>query len=198
MSSLHGLSASRRKFLGTAALVSAAVATGSVFPEETEAAIPASMGKATNFDLGMAPHRDTAGAVIVQSEWGTYVTFPDSIGGTAVVELVGCKACTHSYSTNLGHDGRPYSYFGLKSGAVFEITDSPWLLRTEEDVAFAKAGGAKRGWSSANQKSKPLRHFVFTFYDTTYQCIAEGLQAKLYFGPFGEIAAELMHRGLVD
>jgi hypothetical protein len=76
------------------------------------------MGKATNFDLGMAPDRNTAGAVIVMGEWGTYVTFPDQIAGTAVVELVGCKACTHSYSTDLGHDGRPYSYFSLKPGAV--------------------------------------------------------------------------------
>src|SRR4051812_1668675 len=101
-------SRSRRKFLRDAALLSAAVAGGSGPVNRTEAALPPGMGKAKAFDLGMAPHRDTPGAVIVLSEWGTYVTFPDEIAGTAVVELVGCKACTHSYSTNLGHDGRPY------------------------------------------------------------------------------------------
>jgi len=177
MARFDGSSRSRRKFLRDAALVSAAAVAGSAGPKRAEAALPPGMGKATNFDLGMAPDRDTAGAVIVMGEGGMFVTFPDQIAGTAVVEMVGCKACTHSYSTNLGDDGRPYSYFSLKPGAVYEITDSPWLLRTEEDLV--------------RRTNKPLRHFVFTFGDTTYQCIAEGLRAKLYFGNFGDIAAEL-------
>lgn len=198
MSRSRGLWASRREFLNSAAVVSAAVAAGSGFPVEANAAIPASMGKATKYDLGMAPHRDTAGAVIVLSEWGTYVTFPDQIAGTAVVELVGCRAATHSYSTNLGHDGRPYSYFGLKPGAVFEITHSPWLSQTEEDIAYANSRAAKGGHATnTKQKTKPLKHFVFTFYDTTFQCIAENLRAKHYAGHFGDLAAELMHRGMI-
>ena len=194
MPGFQELSKSRREFLRTAALATAAVASGSAFSERTEAAIPAAMGKAKAFDLGMAPHKHTAGAVIVLSEWGTYVTFPDQIAGTAVVELVGCAKCTHSYSTDLGHDGRPYSYFGLKPGAVFEVANSPWLLRTEEDIAFHAPKTTTRGRTAA--KAKPLRHFVFTFHDTTYQCIAEGLHAKLCFGNYGDIAAQLFHSGL--
>src|SRR5689334_7568884 len=88
MAFTRGLSESRREFLRNVAIASAAVAAGSAFSPYGEAAIPVAMGKAKAFDLGMAPHRDTAGAVIVISEWGTYVTFPDQIAGTAVVELV--------------------------------------------------------------------------------------------------------------
>ena len=195
MSTFHGPSpGSRREFLKDAALLSAAVAGGAGLVEPAMAAVPAGMGKAKAFDLGMAPHRNTAGAVIVLSEWGTFVTFPEQIAGTAVVELLGCKAATHSYSTNLGHDGRPYSYFGLKPGAVFEITGSPWLHRTEEDIAFHAPKTTTRGRTTT--KAKPLRHFVFTFHDTTYQCIAEGLQATLCFGNYGDIAAQLLHRGM--
>jgi len=103
--------------------------------------------------------------------------------GTAVVELVGCVARTFSYSTDIGHDERPYSYFDLKPGAVYEITNSSWLLKVEEDT-FGRA-------EVTDSKRKPLRHYVFAFGATTFQCIAEGLTPKLRTEPFGVIATDL-------
>src|SRR5438046_209283 len=125
MSAFNELAPSRRQFLKEVALASAAVAGGAGTAASALGAPAASpMGKATKLNLAMAPHRLTAGAVLVLGEWGTYVTFPNQIAGTAVIELVGCRARTFSYSTDLGHDGRPYSYFDLKAGEVYEVTDS--------------------------------------------------------------------------
>jgi len=181
-----------------AALVSAAVAGGGGFSAQAVAAPAASIGKATPLDLGMLPHKSVAGAIVVLSEWGTFVTFPEQIAGTAVIELVGCKGRTNSYSTNLGTDGQPYGYFELKPGGIFEITGSPWLGQVDENMAFLATQPANGGRSAPQPKRNPLRHFVFTFFDTNYQCIVEGLRPALRMGPYSAIAAELLARGLVD
>jgi hypothetical protein len=199
MSTFREWSGSRRSFLKDAAVVSAAVAGGIGFSGRAVAApVGTSHGKATQLDLGLAPHRNVAGAIVVLSEWGTYVTFPEQIAGTAVIELVGCKARTNSYSTNLGTDGQPYGYFELKPGWIYEIVGSPWLAQVEEQMGVLATQPANGGRSAPQPKRNPLRHFVFTFFDTNYQCIAEGLRTGLRMGRFDAIAAELMARGLVD
>ena len=198
MSTFRGWSGSRREFMKDAALVSAAVAGGGGFTAQAVAAPAAGVGKAAPIDLGMVPRKNVAGAIVVLSEWGTFVTFPEQIAGTAVIELVGCKARTNSYSSDLGDDGRPYGYFELKPGAIFEILGSPWLGQVDENMAFLATQPANGGRSAPQPKRNPLRHFVFTFFDTNYQCIAEGLRPKLCFGSYGAVADELMARGLVD
>jgi hypothetical protein len=199
MSTFNGSSGSRRKFLKDAALVSVAVAGGAGFPAPpVSAAELANQGKAAPLDLGMVPRKNVPGAVVVLSEWGTYVTFPEQIAGTAVVELVGCKARTNSYATNLGDDGQPYGYFDLRPGAIFEVVGSPWLAQVEEDMAFYASKPANGSRSAPQPKRNPLRHFVFTFFDTNYQCIAEGLRPALRMGRYDAIVAELLARGLVD
>jgi len=165
------------------------------------AAKKASTGLATRLSLGMTPDPDAAGAVVVLTDWGTFVTFRALVrdedgaqwpGGTAVIELVGCRARTFSYSTDLGQDGRPYSFFELPPGEVYEVADSPWLLRAEEDswLAPAAADGIS-GRRPLNSSRRRLRHYVFTFGETTFQCVAEGLKTQIRTAPFGKIAADL-------
>jgi len=48
------------------------------------------------------------------------------------------------------------------------------------------------GRTAGKKKFKLLRHYVFTFHDTTFQCIAEGLTSKVRTESFGEIAADLL------
>jgi hypothetical protein len=155
------------------------------------AALPAA-GQPKKLNLGFAPDAGAAGAVLVPSEWGVYATFramaSDDDGvqyvvGTAVVQLVGCAARIFSYSTDMGDDGRPYSFFDLKAGGIYEIVDSTWLLKVEEET-FGRAAGKKQ--------FKLLRHYVFTFRDTTFQCIAEGLKPKVSTEPLGDILADLV------
>jgi hypothetical protein len=200
MSTLSGSSASRRKFLRDAAIVSAAMAGGVSLPAPAVAAPPAAAGEAKKLNLGFAPDAGAAGAVLVPTNFGIYATFRAMVSnedggqepvGTAVVELVGCVAKAFSYSTDMGEDGRPYSFFDLKSGAVYEIVDSEWLLKVEEDV-FGRAQGTGNGVRTAGKKKRTLlRHYVFTFHDTTFQCIAEGLKPKVSTESYGDIVADL-------
>jgi hypothetical protein len=196
MSTLRESSASRRQFLKDAALVSAAMAGGVGFTAPAACAPLASAGEAKKLNLGFAPDAGAAGAVLVPTNWGIYATFRAMVSnedgaqepvGTAVVELVGCVAKTFSYSTDMGEDGRPYSFFDLKSGGIYEIVDSEWLLKVEEEVF-----GRVQGTSAATKRDfKLMRHYVFTFHDTTFQCIAEGLKPKVSNEPFGDILADL-------
>jgi len=201
MSTLRESSASRRQFLRDAALVSAAMAGGVGFAEPAACAPLAAAGEAKQLNLGFSPDAGAAGAVLVPTNWGIYATFRAMVAsedgaqvpvGTAVVELVGCVAKTFSYSTDMGEDGRPYSFFDLKSGAIYEIVDSEWLLKVEEET-FGRAQGTGEGARTAGKKKRTLlRHYVFTFGAITFQCIAEGLTPKVRTESFGEIVADLL------
>src|SRR5262245_2792426 len=195
MSRIVPSSESRREFLKDAALVSAALAGWSLPAAtlgQTGGKPPSIGGSPAELKLGLAPDPKAHGAIVLQSSWATYATFRAMAadesgglrpGGTGIVELLGHQVKHFSYSTDDGLDGRPYSYFDLKPGAIFEITGSPWLAQVDEAVRYAAAG--------TNAKRQPLRHFVFTFNSTTFQCIAEGLRAKLSSAPFRFIAADL-------
>lgn len=216
MSHLPGPSASRRDFLKEIALATAVLGAGVASPalaakpkaKKAKKSVPKPPAeKPTQLKLGFGPDPFTAGAVLVLTSFGDFVTFPalaknknGAFGrvGTAVVELIGCQAKTFTYSTADTLAELPRFYGDLDPGAVYEIKNSAWVAHVTGNAATPATD--IRGSSKATQKSKvntrPLKHFVFTFFETTFQCCAEGLKSEIRNDPFGLIVADLEHEGL--
>jgi hypothetical protein len=67
--------------------------------------------------------------------------------------------------------GQPLAKIGLTSYAVFEVSNSPWI----EDL---------RGIGSVHRLYNPkrfasLKHYIFTFHDCTFECIAEDMTFRV-------------------
>lgn len=64
--------------------------------------------------------------------------------------------------------GHPLSNRGLEPYAVFEIQGSSWIRGLE-----AMASG---------RFLVPLRHFIFAFHDSTFECVAQGFEVEIFRG----------------
>ena len=84
--------------------------------------------------------------------------------------------------------GHPLRVFGLGGPhGVFEVLNSPWLdaMRAIEQVHSSPLSFSDR------------RHFVFTFQDSMFECIAKGMRLLLRQGTVDE-ALEAVWRGADD
>ena len=213
MTEVRGSSASRRDFLKEFAIASAVLGAGVASPalaakpkaKKAQKATPKPPAeKPTQLKLGFGPDPFTAGAVLIVTSFGDFVTFPalakDKSGafgrvGTAVVQLIGCQAKTFTYSTADTLAELPRFYGDLDPGAIYEIKNSAWLAQVTSG-ASADAKSNSKSKQKSNVKTRPLKHFVFTFFETTFQCCAEGLRSEIRTDPFGLIASDLEHEGL--
>ena len=82
--------------------------------------------------------------------------------------------------------GHPLHQRGLRPYGAYEVRDSSWVR-------------ALKGMNSVHSSHDPdrfarLRHYVFTFHDSTFECVAEGLKASEHDGPMGRALAEMERR----
>lgn len=79
--------------------------------------------------------------------------------------------------------GHPLSERGLHPYAAFEIEDSSWLRALEQ-------------MNSVHEHHRPddfgrLRHFVFAFHDSTFECLARSVTVELRDGPLTKVVSEM-------
>ena len=61
--------------------------------------------------------------------------------------------------------GHPLAYRGLQPFAVFEVKESSWIRSLETMNRVHRSHKAER--------FQELRHFIFAFHDTTFECVAQ-------------------------
>ena len=96
---------------------------------------------------------------------------------------------TRPYAFTLGPpndealSGHPLADRGLRPYGAFEIRDSSWIdrLRTMNSVHPQHQDEAFAGY----------RHLIFTFHDSTFECVAEALSAEVVSGPLSQVVAAL-------
>lgn len=115
---------------------------------------------------------------------GTYATVvgPDTAGRVAVVELSGADLYWGWPNDDL-LDEHPLADRGLERYAVWEVRDSSWIRALE------------RG-NSAHPMHRPesfdgLRHLVFAFHDTTFECVVRDVGVEVVAGPMRRVVADL-------
>lgn len=117
------------------------------------------------------------------AEWdGTTVR---SVGETsecepcALVKFVGAYCHMFGPPNDEAFSGHPLASRGLKPYGTFEIERSSWIRRLER-------------MNSVHRYHKPehfndYRHFVFSFHDTTFECIAKSFTLRVHFGSVSSV-----------
>lgn len=140
--------------------------------------------------LGFRPEAAVSGAFVLQDEHRTFLTFnamgngPDGRAvrrGTAVVEFQGALSTKFGLPNDEALRGHPLHGRGLDFYSIGEVLNFRWAREAERQnrVAFPNA----RPWG--------VRHFVLTFHDSTFECLASGLAFELTTRTHSEVVADL-------
>ncbi len=96
----------------------------------------------------------------------------------------------HSYMFGAPNDeafeGHPLQKRGLEPYAVFEIQNSSWIRQLER-------------MNSVHPYHKPerfakLKHFIFAFHDSTFECVAESFEITIQRGSLKDILPEMQKK----
>lgn len=120
------------------------------------------------------------------SDWdGSSVRVVDMDSPRAVARVKFAKP--HAFTLGPPNDeafsGHLLANRGLHPYGAFEIQDSSWIdqLREMNSVHPQHRDEVFDGY----------RHFIFTFHDSTFECVAEALSAEVVGGPLSQVVAQL-------
>jgi hypothetical protein len=147
--------------------------------------------------LGVTPEAAISGAVLVQTERSTFLTFnamkktnrlsPSGRyyrenAGTAVVEFTFCTVTKFGYPNDEAWDSIPRTK-GLSYG-IFEVENSEWKLQLSQ----------LNRHSFPNTKEWSGRHFLFLFHDSSFECIAKDMNLDIMTEPYAEVFQKITNR----
>jgi len=78
--------------------------------------------------------------------------------------------------------GHPLASRGLRPYCVFEIQDSSWIRKLERMNSVHPYHRSER--------FAELRHFIFAFHDTTFECLAQDFSASVRDGSVAGVLAD--------
>jgi len=151
-------------------------------------------------DLGVSPEAAVSGAVCLQTEVGTFLTFnamrpTDRMSpyggpymedaGTAVVEFKRCLVAQFGYPNDEARGGIP-RYKDVSYG-IYEVRDSSWI---KEVVRLNRYSFPK------TKDDYVSRHFLFAFHDDTFECLADDLSIEVLKEPYNVIFERIKRRAL--
>ena len=140
-------------------------------------------------DLGVHPDAGVSGEFVLQDSVNTFLTFravrpgPDGPidAGTAIIRFRYIRASRFGLPNDEALGGHPLYERGLDYYAIGEVLNSTWAAEAERQnrVCFPDCPR----WDT--------RHFVFTFHDSSFECLADDLTCELTSKPHSELVAEL-------
>ncbi len=146
--------------------------------------------------LGVTPEAAVSGAVLLQSEYSSFLTFnaqketvePSPYGGfyttdvgTAIVEFPGCLISKFGHPNDEAAGAIPkYKDLEVAYG-ICEVKNSDWVKELE----------VINRYQFPNTSYADLRHFVIFFHDSTFECIAKEIKLKTSDQPYSEIISGL-------
>ena len=104
----------------------------------------------------------------------------------ALVAFVRPRAHLFGPPNDEAFSGHPLAERGLHPYGAFEIHGSSWIRRLERMNSVHPQHRA-----AAFER---LRHFIFSFHDSTFECVAEGFQIEVRGGSLASAIAELSGR----
>jgi hypothetical protein len=146
--------------------------------KEEEFAIP--------YDIGLLPDPGVSDAVVLQTEYITILIFRvsrrtlDLAGHSAGYGIVHIERCSLTKFGSPNDEALPGHHLyskGLSYYGIYEVRNSLWVRNATEinRVSFPRT-------PDSDQK-----HFIFTFHDSTFECICRDLRISLSNQPFSEI-----------
>lgn len=112
------------------------------------------------------PEPNVPEPVLVHSEHCCYLIYNDRNGARKSIQFTHCTIATFGYPNDEALAGHRLYSKGLGFYGCFEIVDSEWIeeLKRNNKVSFPHVEGMLLA-----------KHFVFTFSDSTFECIARDI-----------------------
>jgi hypothetical protein len=129
--------------------------------------------KVLDLNVEWAPDVGAPEPMLWQNDDRAVLIFTTRAGTGLLVEFGGCLISQFGYPNDEALAGHPLYRMGLREYGFFEVADSSWLDRLNAQNRIAFPSG------SLGQ----LRHFVVTLHDSTFECLAQTLEAKDVDGP---------------
>jgi hypothetical protein len=147
--------------------------------------------------IGFVPESAVSGPLLLQSERRTFLVFnamrnmPDGRredAGCGIIEFKHCSITKFGYPNDEALPGHPLYERGLLPYAINEVIDSRWdrEMTRQNRVAFP------------NTPDSTARHFIVTFHDSTFECVAGDFVATLSEEKWTATAAALLKRAMED
>ena len=153
-------------------------------------------------ELGVTPEAAVSGAVCLQTENETFLTFNamrrtarlHSTGkpmmedaGTVVVEFKRCLVSRFGYPNDEARFGIPQ--YKQESYGIYEVRNSTWI----KDIVRMNR------YQFPNTKDNYVaKHYLFTFHDSTFECLADDLILAVVDEPYHVTFERLRRRVLGD
>lgn len=147
-------------------------------------------------DLGVTPNAGVSGAVCLQTERATFLTFnalrrTDRTGpfgevyddaGTAVFEFKRCLLSRFGYPNDEARFGIP-RYKDVSYG-IYEVRQSSWVKDVIRQNRFQFP-------DTSDDWIQRKRHFLFAFHDDTFECLADDFSMEVANEPYSAIFERL-------
>jgi hypothetical protein len=158
--------------------------------------------------LGCRPEAAISGGLLLQSEDEAYLLFnaisdaPNAQGhyeslGVAEIEFKRCFLTRFGSPNDEGRREHPLALSGLATigYAICEVFSSFWASTEMERARHS----AERIWGDQFEAAYQhhqwtIRHFLVTFHDSTFECLAHDLQVTLSQEPYHRILARRARR----
>ena len=118
---------------------------------------------------------------------GTWVRIVDPAGSDepiAILRFNGAHAHMFGPPNDEAFDGHPLSSRGLEPYGAFQIEDSSWIRKLERMNSVHTQHRPERFWK--------LRHFIFAFHDSTFECVCRGFDIRQARGSIHDVIPEMV------
>jgi hypothetical protein len=158
--------------------------------------------------VGCHPEAAVSGGLLLQSESAVFLLFnamsdeenaqgsPEDLG-RAVIQFKGCRCTKFGDPNDEALDEHPLYDKGLDESVygISEVMNSTWA---HEVTGRAKAS-AMRIWGERFERAYEnvdwsCRHFIVSFHDSTFECLADDFELTLHKEPFGEVLQGIYQR----
>ena len=156
---------------------------------EQDTVVPFSLG-------GVTPGPEEWGPHVLQNEHLSFLLFDairgneagaDRSAGTAIVTINGCLSTRFGYPNDEALGGHPLYRRGLRHYRIFEVLNSSWISTMAEQ---------NRLCFPHSDIFASDRHWIFTFQDSTFECVAKSLELEVSNTPFRELFQSICERFL--
>jgi hypothetical protein len=121
---------------------------------------------------------------------GSYVTVKSPAEATveplALVEFQRCVSAKLGAPNDEVFSGHPLAGRGLEACSAQLVVHSPWLAELE------RINSIHRGYRPELWRS--LKHYIFWFHDTTFECVAESYSVEVFHETFAALLARICAR----
>lgn len=131
--------------------------------------------RVVELDLGVYPNPGAPMPLLAQGSRNAVLVFcaqtaPGGQAKTGVVEVSACWVSQFGYPNDEALSGHPLYGRGLGFYGIYEVLDSSWVARLDAQNRVAFPDFAP---------PPPKRHFIITFHDETFECLADDLTARI-------------------